>query len=131
MSHATAPESREAADLRRQCICQEAPGNRPCACPRPVTREQAGWLRAYSAGHPERAVIMSELTGEWMSALTAFLPPGEDSEDRVLAWMGDPYELPPAADLRSSADLGTLLDMLGASPAAASAGAGLGPFGHP
>jgi hypothetical protein len=60
------------------------------------------------------AVIMSELTGEWMSALLACLPPAEDDEERVLAWMRAPYALPLAADLRSSADLGTLLDMLGA-----------------
>lgn len=52
-----------------------------------------------------------------MSALLACLPPAED-EDRVLAWMRAPYALPLAASLRSSADLGTLLDMLGA-PAAA------------
>lgn len=53
-----------------------------------------------------------------MSALADFLPPGPDEEDRVLAWMSAPCALPPDADLRSSADLGELLDMLGAPPAA-------------
>jgi hypothetical protein len=85
----------------------------------PVTREQAGRLRAYAGQHPEWAFIMSELEGAWMSALRDFLPPGGDDEDRVLAWMNDPRALSPAADLRSSADLDELLDMLGAAPAAA------------
>jgi hypothetical protein len=81
-----------------------------------VTREQLGSLRAYTAQHPERAFICSEVSGEWMTALRSHLPPGEDP---VLAWMLAPYGLPQAADLRSSADLGELLDMLGALPAAA------------
>jgi hypothetical protein len=121
----TAPGDREdaavsaAAVLRRQCVCQEDPDNGPCECAAPITREQIGRLRVYAAQHPERAVIRSELADEWMSALLDFLPPGTDGEDRVLAWMGAPYALPPAADLRSAADLGTLLDLLGASPAAA------------
>jgi len=84
----------------------------------PVTREQVGRLHAYADQHPERAFIMSELEGAWMSALADFLPPGPDEEDRVLAWMSAPCALPPDADLRSSADLGELLDMLGAPPAA-------------
>jgi hypothetical protein len=54
-----------------------------------------------------------------MSALPGCLPPGEDGEDRVLAWLRDPRALPPSAGLRSAADLGTLLDTLGAPPAAA------------
>lgn len=124
MSHATVPGDREdaavraAGTARRQCICQEDPDNGPCACPAPVTREQIGRLRAYAGQHPERAFIMSELAGEWMCALVDCLPPGTDGEDRVLAWMSDPYTLPSAADLRSSADLEALLDMLDAPPAA-------------
>jgi hypothetical protein len=125
VSHATVPGDQEdaavsaAAALRRQCVCREDPGNGPCECAVPVTREQVGRLRAYAAQHPERAVIRSELAEKWMSALLDFLPPGADGEDRVLAWMADPYALPPAAGLRSSADLGTLLDLLEAPPAAA------------
>jgi hypothetical protein len=104
---------------RAQCICQEeGDDGGPCGCAVPVTREQVGRLRAYAGQHPERAFIMSELASAWMSALADFLPPGDGDEDRVLAWMSDPYVLPPAADLRSSADLGELLDMLGAPPAA-------------
>jgi hypothetical protein len=64
----------------------------------------------------EKRYIPSELTGEWMSALLDSLPPGEDGQDRVLAWMLGPRALPPAADPRASADLGKLLDMLGAPP---------------
>jgi anti-sigma regulatory factor (Ser/Thr protein kinase) len=125
VSHATAPGDREDAAVRaacpgrRQCICQEDPGNGPCECALPVTREQVGRLRAYASQHPERAFIMSELAGEWMSALVDFLPPGTDGEDPVLAWMSAPCTLPPAADLRASADLEALLDMLDAPPAAA------------
>lgn len=125
MNEVTAPSGREdpavgtAAALRRQCVCQEDPDNGACECAVPITREQVGRLRAYAAEHPERAIILSELAGEWMSALLDFLPPGADGEERLLAWMNDPYALPPAADLRSSPDLGTLLDLLGASPAAA------------
>jgi hypothetical protein len=106
------------AAVRRQCICQEDPGRGPCEHAAPVTREQLGRLRAYAAVHPERAFIMSEITGEWLSALADSLPPGTNAEDRVLAWMRAPYELPPAADLRASADLAELLDTLGAPPAA-------------
>lgn len=51
-----------------------------------------------------------------MAALAAFLPAGENP---VLAWMSDPFDLPPEADLRHAGDLGHLLDMLGAPPAAA------------
>jgi hypothetical protein len=108
-----------AAGARQPCTCQEDPDNPPCAHAVPVTREQIGRLRAYAAQHPGRAIIMSELTGEWMSALADFLPDGADGEERVLTWMRDPYALPPAAELRSSDDLGELLDTLGAPPAAA------------
>jgi hypothetical protein len=124
VSHATTPGSREeaavtaAAAARRQCICQEDPGNGPCGHPAPLTREQVGRLRAYAAQHPERAVILSELAGEWMSALVEFLPPGADADARVIAWMSDPYDLPDAAGLRASTDLETLLDLLGAPSAA-------------
>jgi hypothetical protein len=120
----TAPGDREstavsaAAAVRRQCICQEDPGNGPCACAAPVTREQVGRLRAYAAQHPERAFIVSEPVGAWMSALADFLPPGATDSERVLAWLSAPYALPPAAGLRSSASLGDLLDMLGALPPA-------------
>jgi len=102
-----------------RCVCQEEDGSGPCGCPVPVTREQVGRLHAYAGQHPERAFIMSELEGAWMSALADFLPPGDGDEDRVLAWMSDPCALPPDADLRSSSDLGKLLDMLGAPPPAA------------
>jgi hypothetical protein len=117
----TTPGDREqaASAARRQCICQEDPGNAPCDCALPVTREQAGRLHAYASQHPERVVIMSELQGEWMSALLDFLPPAPAGEDRVIAWMSDPRDLPPAAGLASSADLGELLDILGAPPATA------------
>jgi hypothetical protein len=120
----TAPGDEEQAAIsaasaaRARCVCQEEDDAGPCACAVPVTREQAGRLRAYAGQHPERAFIMSELASAWMSALADFLPPGDGDEDRVLAWMSAPYALPPAAGLRSSADLGELLDMLGAPPAA-------------
>jgi hypothetical protein len=107
------------AAARRQCICQEEPDSGPCEHAAPVTREQLGRLRAYAESHSERAFIMSEITGEWMSALTDFLPPGANVEDRVLAWMGDPYALPVTAGLLASASLGDLLDMLSAPPVAA------------
>jgi hypothetical protein len=107
-----------AAATRRQCVCQEDPGNGPCAHPVPVTREQVGRLRAYAAAHPERAFIMSEMEDAWMSALHAFLPPGINGDERVLAWMTAPTDLSPSAGLRSSPDLGELLDMLDAPPAA-------------
>ena len=125
MTSTTAPSGREAAAvstaaaLRRQCICQEDPASGPCACALPITREHVGWLRAYAAQHPERVIILSEAEGTWMSALLDYLPPGATVTERVLAWMRAPYDLPPAADLRSSASLGELLDMLGAPPPAA------------
>jgi hypothetical protein len=125
VSHASAPGDREdaavsaVAALRPHCVCQEEPDNGPCECAVPFTREQVGRLRTYAAQHPERAIILSELAEEWMSALLDFLPPGKDGEDPVLAWMSAPYALPPDADLRSAADLGTLLDQLGAPPATA------------
>jgi hypothetical protein len=77
----------------------------------PVTREQVGRLLAYQAQRPGRAVICSELAGHWMAALSVFLPAGDNP---VEAWMRDPFTLPPEADLRHAADLGDLLDMLGA-----------------
>jgi hypothetical protein len=125
VTHPTVPGDREdaavsaAAALRRQCLCQDDPGSGTCACPVPVTREQAGRLRAYIARHPERAFILSDVEGAWISALRDFLPPGADDEDRILAWMTAPRALSPAADLRSSPDLSELLDVLGAPPAAA------------
>lgn len=45
-----------------------------------------------------------------------FLP---ESEDPILAWLQAPFDIPPATDLHHACDLGTLLDMLGAPPAAA------------
>lgn len=101
---------------RRRCPCQEEEGAAPCACAPPVTREQVGRLRAYLARQPGRAVICSELTGQWMAALSVFLPAGENP---VEAWMRDPFALPPEAGLRHAVDLGELLDMLGAPSAAA------------
>jgi hypothetical protein len=125
MTRAIVPGSPEdiavqlSAAARRQCICQEEPDSGPCTHAAPITREQLGRLHAYAESHPERAFIMSEITGEWMSALTDFLPSGADAEDRVLSWMGDPYALPTAARLRASASLGELLDMLSAPPVSA------------
>jgi hypothetical protein len=97
-------------------VCQEENGAPPCQCAIPVTREQVGRLRAYQTQQHGRTLICSELACEWMAALTAFLPAGEDP---VMAWLLDPFALPPEADLRHSADLGDLLDMLDAPPAAA------------
>lgn len=125
MTSTTAPGGREAAAvstaaaLRRQCICQEDPANGPCACAQPLTREHIGWLRSYAAQHPERVIILSETEGTWMSALLDYLPLAASAPKRVLAWMRAPYDLPPAAELRSSASLGELLDTLGAPPPAA------------
>jgi hypothetical protein len=101
---------------RRRCLCQEEEGAPPCACAPPVTREQVGRLLAYLAQQPGRAVICSELVGEWLAALSAFLPAGENP---VEAWMRDPFALPPEADLRHAIDLGNLLDLLGAPSVAA------------
>jgi hypothetical protein len=105
-----------AALTRRRCVCQEEEGAPPCACAPPVTREQVGRLLAYLAQQSGRAVICSELTGEWMAALSAFLPAGENPVER---WMRDPFALPPTADLWHAVDLGDLLDMLGVPSAAA------------
>jgi hypothetical protein len=121
MAHPTSPEDAAisaAANLRHQCICQEDQPTEPCAHPVSITRQQVGRLRAYLAQHPERAIIMSDLEGIWMSALRAFLPPGANDEDRIFAWMTAPRDLPLIADLQASADLGELLDMLDAPPAA-------------
>jgi hypothetical protein len=101
---------------RRRCLCQEEGEAVPCECAPPVTREQVGRLLAYQAQQPGRAVICSELAGEWMAALSVFLPAGENP---VEAWMRDPFALPPEADLRHAVDLGDLLDILGAPSAAA------------
>jgi hypothetical protein len=121
MTSTTTPGNRKQAAItaRQQCICTEDPGNAPCDCALPVTREQAGRLHAYASQHPERVVIMSEPQGAWMSALLDFLPPAPAGQDPVTAWMSNPRALPPAAGLRSSADLGELLDLLGAAPARA------------
>lgn len=101
---------------RRQCICQDEDGG-PCVCGVPVTREQVGRLRAFAVRHPELAFIFSEVAGEWMSALRVFLPSGADDAGRAAAWMADPFGLPAGADLRHAADLGGLLDILGAARA--------------
>jgi hypothetical protein len=101
---------------RRRCLCQEEEGAAPCECAPPVTREQVGRLRACLAQQPGRAVICSELTGQWMAALSAFLP---TAEDPVEAWMRDPFALPPKTDLQHATDLSELLEILGAPRAAA------------
>jgi len=105
-----------ARQTRQQCICQEEADAPPCDCAGPVTREQIGRLRAYLSVHPDRAVIYSELASEWLAALHAFLP---ESEDPLEAWLCDPFDLSPAADLRHASDLGVLLDMLDAPTVAA------------
>jgi hypothetical protein len=105
-----------AALTRRRCLCQEEDGAPPCECTLPVTREQVGRLHAYQARQHDRTLVASEQAVEWMAALTAFLPAGDDP---VITWMRDPFALPTEADLRHAADLGDLLDMLGAPPAAA------------
>lgn len=110
-------DDREAAAITRasqnqqQCICQEEPGAAPCDCDPPVTREQIGRLRAYLSLNADRAVIYSETASEWLAALHEFLPA---SEDPIEAWLLEPFGLPAVADLHHAADLGALLDMLGA-----------------
>jgi hypothetical protein len=94
-----------------KCICQEEAGAAPCDCATPVTREQVDRLRTYLTTNTTRTVIYSELANEWMAALDAFLPVGPDPLE---AWLIDPYNLPPAADLQHASGLGALLDMLGA-----------------
>ena len=101
--------------LRKRCMCQEEVGASPCDCVTPVTREQIGRLRTYLVLNWDRAVIYSESASEWLAALHAFLP---TSEDPLEAWLDEPFNLPAAADLQHSRDLGTLLDMLGAPSAA-------------
>ena len=96
---------------REQCICQEETGADPCDCAWPVTRPQLGRLQAYLVMHAERAVIFSELTGEWLAALHAYLP---EAEDQLEGWLNNPFSLPPEADLHHAYDLGVLLDRLGA-----------------
>ena len=101
---------------RQQCICQEEEGASPCDCAVPVAREQIGRLQAYLSLNSDRAVIYSESASEWLAALTAHLP---DGEDQFEAWLLEPFNLPEAADLLHASDLGELLDMLGAPVAAA------------
>jgi hypothetical protein len=113
--HAETAAITQANLARQRCICQEEVAAEPCDCAAPVTREQIGRLQAYLSLNADRAVIYSEPASEWLAALYAFLP---TSEDRLEAWLAEPFGLPPAADLHHSSDLGTLLDMLGA-PAAA------------
>jgi hypothetical protein len=101
---------------RQQCICQEEPDALSCDCAVPVTREQIGRLQGYLSLHPDRVAIYSELAGEWLAALRAFLP---ESEDSLEAWLHAPFDLPQTADLQHASDLGVLLDMLAAPPVAA------------
>jgi hypothetical protein len=108
-----------ASTTRGQCICMELGDGASCECAAPMTREQVGRLRAYLSLHPEREVIYTDQAGEWMAALTEFLPSDERKEDRINAWLLDPHGLAPAADLQASADLGELLDLLDAPSAAA------------
>ena len=105
----------KANQARQRCICQEEVDAAPCGCAAPVTREQIGRLQTYLSLNPDRAVIYSESVSEWLAALYAFFP---TSEDPFEAWLAEPFSLPPEANLHHSADLGQLLDMLGA-PAAA------------
>jgi hypothetical protein len=100
---------------RKRCICLEEDSTLFCRCPTPVTREQVGRLRAYVALQPDRAVAYSELAGEWLAVLHAFLP---TSDDPILSWLQAPFDVPLTADLHHARDLGILLDMLGATPAA-------------
>ena len=104
-----------AALIHQQCICQEEAGAAPCDCAAPVTREQIGRLQAYLSLNSDWAVIYSESASEWLAALHAFLP---ESEDPFEAWLREPFNVPQAADLRHATDLGVLLDMLDAPPAA-------------
>ena len=99
----------------KRCICQEEENAPPCDCAAPVTREQIGRLRAHLSLNSDRAVIYSESASEWLAALHAFLP---KSEDPFEAWLHEPFNVPQAADLRHAQDLGVLLDMLNAPPAA-------------
>ena len=98
-----------------QCICQEEAGALACDCLAPVTRAQLGRVQAYLALHPERAVIYSELAGEWLVALLAFLP---ESEVPLGAWLHEPFAVRPEADLRHASDLEVLLDLLDAPSSA-------------
>ena len=98
-----------------QCICQEEAGALACDCLAPVTRAQLGRVQAYLALHPERAVIYSELAGEWLVALQAFLP---ESEDPLAAWLHEPFAVRPEADLRHAIDLEVLLNLLDAPSSA-------------
>jgi len=104
-----------AKQTRERCICQEEPNASPCDCEPPVTREQMGRLHAYLALHPERGVIYSELVGEWLAVLHAHLPVSKNPTE---AWLNDPLNVPTEGELCRSIDLGALLDLLGAPPAA-------------
>jgi hypothetical protein len=97
--------------VRQRCICLEAGDTTVCECPEPITREQVGRLNAYASLHPERAIIYSELTDEWLAALHACFP---ESDDPILAWLLEPFGLPAEADLQHASSLDALLDMLGA-----------------
>jgi hypothetical protein len=100
---------------RQRCICLEDDDVTVCQCPTPITRELFARLHAYAALQPDRVVAYSELADEWITVLHAFLPP---SDDPILAWLQAPFDVPPEADLQHAVDLGTLLDVLGAPPAA-------------
>jgi hypothetical protein len=70
-----------------------------------------------SAGHPPFSSCRGSelLAGQWMAALSAFLPARENPAE---AWMHEPFALPSEADLRHAIDVRDLLDMLSASSAA-------------
>ena len=59
----------------------------------PLTRGQAGRLRAYAAQHLKRAIIFyAEPEGQWMAALHEHLPSGPDPVEQ---WLEDPWNLAP------------------------------------
>jgi hypothetical protein len=115
VSHAEQTAVVFARHIRAQCICQEEAGALACDCAAPVTRAQLGRVHAYLALHPERAIIYSELVGEWLVALHALLPGGEDPLE---AWLHEPFAVPAEADLHHARDLGVLLDLLDAPSSA-------------
>jgi hypothetical protein len=95
---------------RRQCICQEEPGAKPCACTPVVTREQVTRLQTYTALQQERATFFSDEVGEWLSVLHADL--------LKIAEAAEADDMPSSVDVQHSRDLGQLLDKLGAPSAA-------------
>jgi hypothetical protein len=99
----------QAALLRTRCICQEDTPTTPCECTPPITRPQITRLTNYLSLNPDRAVIYSEKTAEWLSALHSHLP---QTEDPIAAWLQAPHHLPPAANLHHAPTLETLLDNL-------------------